>query len=268
MGKMKVSDKKRVAGLWAAYLAGPVVELRDELIVEYLYLIKFVVGRVASGLPSHIKLDDLYSSGASGLIRAVERFDPSKNAKFESYAMLLIKGSIIDELRRLDWIPRSVHQKATEISKVTEDLARNLGREPSDAEISDHLGITEEEFSTLLARIRPAILISLDADFTSDEESMPIAERIADREAKNSFEIADRKEFYGFLEEAVSELPAQEKQVLVLYYFEELMLKEIGHIMGVSESRVSQIHTKAILRLRSRLSNFRSEYGSEFAQNI
>ncbi|MFZ0565103.1 MAG: FliA/WhiG family RNA polymerase sigma factor [Chlamydiales bacterium] len=242
--------------LWKLYHEKGDTEHRDELIVQYLYLVKYTVGRLGAVLPTHIKLEDLYSSGVTGLIKAIEKFDPSKNSKFESYAILLIKGAIIDELRELDWIPRSVHQKANQIATAQETLQRRLGREPTDEELSAHLGVTEEEYEELLLRVRPAVLIPLNSEvFYGDEENATLLERIADTKAETSFEIANKKEVAHLLEEAISNLPEQERKVLTLYYYEELMLKEIGKIMGVSESRVSQIHTKALLKLRRLLIN-------------
>lgn len=251
------NDKEDLTHLWHIYHATGRVEQRDALIERTLYLVKFVVGRLGSMLPAHIKLEDLYSSGVTGLVKAVERFDPSKNSKFETYAVLLIKGAIIDELRELDWIPRSVHQKANLITSAQEILQQRLGRDPTDRELSEHLGLTEEELDTILLRVRPAILISLNGDVShNDEENAPISERIADAKAETSFEAADRKEYVSLLENAIANLPEQERRVLTLYYYDELMLKEIGKIMGISESRVSQIHTKALLKLRGRLQTF------------
>lgn len=247
-------NNSAVKDIWKRYFETAKTEYRDELIVQYLHLVKFVVGRVGTALPTHIKIDDLYSSGVTGLIKAVEKYDPTKNSKFESYAILLIKGAIIDELRELDWIPRSVHQKANRIASAQEILRQKLGRDPTDQELSKHLGITEEEFADLLHRVRPAILIPLNGEITNqDEENTSISERIPDAKAETSFEVADRNECASLLAQAINDLPEQEQKVLILYYYEELMLKEIGKIMGVSESRVSQIHTKALLKLRGRI---------------
>lgn len=254
-------EKEAVKDLWKRYHDTGKTEYRDELIVQYLHLVKFVVGRLASGLPPHVKLDDLYSSGVTGLIKAVEKYDASRKAKFESYGMLLIKGAIIDEMRQLDWIPRSIHQKANQISTAQTTLQQQLGREPTDQELSTHLGITEEELGEQLHRVRPAILIPLNGQVVqNEEETTTIAERIADHKAQTSFEVADRNECATMLAEAIDKLPAQERKVLTLYYYEELMLKEIGKIMGVSESRISQIHTKALLKLRTRLQSVANEY--------
>ncbi len=253
---MYVSDENKEAlkELWQRYFASGKLEFRDEIIEKSLFLVKYVVGRLGNALPAHVKLDDLYSSGLTGLMKAVEKYDPSKNSKFESYAILLIKGAIIDELRELDWIPRSVHQKTNLIATAQEKLQQKLGREPNDQELSNHLGITQEELCELLDRIRPAILISLNGEASpNDEENAPLSERIPDTKVLTSFEAADRKECAHLLETAIGDLPEQEQKVLTLYYYEGLMLKEIGKVMGVSESRVSQIHTKALLKLRGHL---------------
>lgn len=232
------------------------MEFRDELIVQYLHLVKFVVGRIGSTYPSHVKIEDLYSSGVTGLIKAIEKFDPDKAAKFESYAILLIKGAIIDELRELDWVPRSIHQKANWVSSAQLSLQRELGRDPTDEELSIHLGISEEEFKEILDRIRPAILIPLNGGAPyEDEDRVPLAEKIPDTRAESSYEVANKNEFSSLLEQEISNLSEQEQKVLMLYYYEDLMLKEIGAVIGVSESRVSQIHTKALLKLRGRLQN-------------
>lgn len=247
------SEKDAVKDLWKQYHETGKTEYRDELIVQYLYLVKYVVGRLGASLPPYVKLDDLYSSGVTGLIKAVEKYDRSRNSKFESYAILLIKGAIIDEMRELDWIPRSVHQKANKIASAQHNLQQELGRDPTDEELSSHMGLSEEELGELLNRIRPAILIPLNGEVVQDEENAPLAERIADAKAETSFEIADRNECASILAKAIDTLPEQEKTVLTLYYYEELMLKEIGKVMGLSESRISQIHTKALLKLRTRL---------------
>lgn len=260
---MNAEEKQAITNLWNRYHQTGETEAHDELIVQYLYLVKFVVGRLGSSLPSHVKLDDLYSSGVTGLIKAVEKFDPSKNSKFESYAILLIRGAIIDEMRELDWIPRSVHQKADQIASAQEVLQQRLGRSPTDQELSLHLGITQDELDELLLRVRPAILIPLDGEVNrnqEDDESSSMSERIADTRAQTSFDIADRNEFCSMLGQAISDLPEQERKVLIHYYYDEMMLKEIGKLMGVSESRVSQIHTKALLKLRGRLKTIAKEY--------
>jgi RNA polymerase sigma factor for flagellar operon FliA len=256
---MPKKDKK-IEHVWKEYLKSRREALRDHLITHYLHLVKIVVSRLASTFPKHVREDDMYSTGVIGLIKAVEKYDPERKAKFETYAQLLIKGSIIDEMRALDWVPRSVHQKANEIEKATRELQLQLGREPSDEEIAGKMGVSLERYDALVLRVRPAIILSLDKETDEDQAGVHISERIADDRAKTGSEVADQKEFSEFLEEAVFNLPEQEKTVLVLYYYENLMLKEIGKIMGVTESRVSQIHTKALIRLRARLRPYIKEF--------
>jgi RNA polymerase sigma factor FliA len=242
--------------IWKRFGEERGVEDRDALILNYLHLVKFAVGKIGSSLPSHIKMEDLYSSGITGLIKAVERFDPTKNSKFESYAVLLIKGAIIDELRELDWVPRSVHQKAHWIADAQAHLQQTLGRDPTDPELANYLGITQADLEELLQRVRPAILISLNGEiFSQDSENCSFLERIADAKAETSYEIVNKKEHVAILEKAIGKLSEQEKRVLRLYYYDDLMLREIGTLLGVSESRVSQIHTKALLKLRRELCN-------------
>jgi len=252
------------AQMWAEFKKTGNADLRDKLICGYLHLVKYVVGKMAIRLPSHVKLDDLYSTGIIGLVKAVEKYDITKKNKFETYAILLIKGAIIDELRQLDWVPRSIHQKANKIANAQAELQQQLGCEPTDAEVAKHLGVSLKDFNELLVKVRPAIFVPLDVDTDDNGEKQTMAERIPDVKAQTSFEKADHNEFRKLLEEAVMELPEQERTVLVLYYYENLMLKEIGEVMAVSESRVSQIHTKAVLRLRGRLKNFATEFASFF----
>jgi len=257
-------EKEALSERWIKYKETRAIEYRDELIVQYLFLVKYVVNKLGNVLPGYVKLDDLYSSGVTGLIKAVEKFDPSRNSKFESYAILLIKGAIIDELRELDWIPRSIHQKANQIASAQEKLQQQLGREPTDEELAAHLGISETDLAEWLDRVRPAILIPLNGFVFHDEEKASLVEKIADTKAETSLKIADRNECASLLSQAISELPEQERRVLMLYYYEEMVLKDIGKLLGVSESRVSQIHTKAILKLRSRLDSVAKEYHLDF----
>lgn len=252
--------KQEVQALWKEYKESGSKEARDRIIQNYLHLVKYVVGRVSTGLPAHVKFEDMYSTGILGLIKAIKRYDPEKKNKFETYAILLIKGAIIDEMRSLDWVPRSIHQKANQVAKVQQELEQKLGREPTDTEVAAKLGLTVANFEELLIRIRPAVLIPLNTDNNDDPDSVQMAERIPDANIRTSFENAERNEFRKLLEKAVLELPEQERLVLVLYYYENLMLKEIGKVIGVSESRVSQIHTKALLRLKGRLGRFATEF--------
>jgi len=256
--------KDQIKKYWKLYKECDDLSARELLITHYLYLVKYVSGRLASTFPSHVNIDDMYSTGIMGLMKAADRFDRSMNNKFETYAVLLIKGAIIDEMRSLDWVPRSVHQKANKIQKTNFQLQQELGRDPTDKELADALEMTVKKFYETLAYVRPVFMISLNAAIDSDEDGGTFAERIPDKKAKTSFEVADRKECSTNLKEAVLDLPEQERIVLVLYYYENLMLKEIGKVMGVSESRISQIHSKALMRLKTRLKNFAHEFTSLF----
>ena len=260
----KKLEPEQVKELWKLFKETGDREARGVLITQYVHLVRYVVGRVAVGLPSHVKTEDMYSTGIIGLVKAVERYNPEMKNKFETYAILLIRGAIIDEMRSLDWVPRSVHQKANMVAKAQRDLEQENGREATDPEVADHLGMELPDYESLLARIRPAIMIPLNADKDDDGDSTNIADRIPDHKVVTSFENADRSEFREMLEKAVVDLPEQERIVLVLYYYEGMMLKEIGKVLGVTESRVSQIHSKALLRLRGRLQNFSVEFANMF----
>lgn len=225
--------------LWARYARTRAERWRDQLLNRYLKLVHWSASQLASGLPRHVSIDDLFATGTRGLLRAVEKYDPKKRVRFETFASLLIKGAMIDELRALDWVPRSVHQKAGEIARATELLRGRLGREPEEEELAEQLGVSVEELWELQLRTRPAILLPLSAE---REE--------VDEHALNGFEVADRNEWRELLKGALRKLDKQQRQVLKLYYFEGKMLKEIGAKLGIGESRVSQIHTKALAELR------------------
>jgi RNA polymerase sigma factor FliA len=257
-------DDKELKKMWLQYKSTDDPGLRDEIIEHYLHLVKYVVNRLIISFPAHIKSQDLYSTGIIGLIRAVEKYDPEYKNKFETYAVLLIKGAIIDEMRSQDWVPRSVHQKSNMVSRAMGYLQQKLGREPTVNELSKYLDISKEELDTLLAKIKPIVMLSLNAEKHEESDSIPLIERIPDNNVQSSYDIADRNEFRKQLEKSVLDLPEQERIVLVLYYYEGLMLKEIGSVMGVSESRVSQIHAKALARLKKRLTQFGMEYSNMF----
>jgi RNA polymerase sigma factor for flagellar operon FliA len=263
MGEEQLS-KEDLNTVWDLYRKEPERKLRDKLITNYLRLVKYVLGRMAVTLPSHVRVEDMYSTGIMGLIKAIEKYETGKNAKFETYAILLIRGAIIDEMRSLDWVPRSVHQKANMISQAENSLRQKMGREPSDAETAKYLKMDLKDFEILVERVRPAVFIPLNEPSREDSDQVSLAEKIPDHKMKTSYEAADYNEFRKLLEKAVMELPEQERTVLVLYYYENLMLKEIGKVIGVSESRVSQIHTKAVIRLRGRLKDFSTEFMGMF----
>jgi RNA polymerase sigma factor FliA len=238
--------------IWKRYQESHSVAQRDELITHYLYLVRRVVQQLSNRLPRHVRREDLYSAGVMGLIRAVERYDSTKGSQFESYAYLLIRGAIFDELRSLDWVPRGVHARVNRIEGAMQKLRQQLGREPTEKETAQALGIRLETYRKQLEKLHPVTWVPLDG-----QEEHPVSDRLADESAKSAFEVADSREFRRIFQQAMRELPEQERTVMLLYYYENLMLKEIGQLLGLSHGRISQIHTKALLRLRSRLGRAR-----------
>jgi len=230
--------------------------LRDRLILTYAPLVKYVAGRLGSGLPAHVDEGDLVSYGLLGLIGAIERFDPARDIKFETYAIARIKGSIIDELRAMDWVPRSVRARARDIERAISELEAKLGRAPNDDEIAGKLGLTQDELDDSLTEISRSSIAALDELWTvqgGTGDQVALIDTIEDTQGPAPTTALDRSEMKEMIADSISRLPEREKLVITLYYYEELTLREIGEVLGVTESRVSQLHTKAILRLKSRL---------------
>jgi RNA polymerase sigma factor for flagellar operon FliA len=246
-------------GLWREFRRTNDKGLRDRLILTYAPLVKYVAGRLGSGLPAHVDEGDLISYGLLGLISAIERFDPERDIKFETYAIVRIKGAIIDELRALDWVPRSVRSRAREIERAIADLESKLGRAPTDEEISAKIGISVDELEESLTDISRSSIAALDElwSVSGEGDQVSLLDTIEDTDAPSPAEALDVTDVRETLADAISRLPEREKLVITLYYYEELTLREIGEVLGVTESRVSQLHTKAVLRLRSRLSGAR-----------
>ncbi|MGI8794199.1 MAG: RNA polymerase sigma factor WhiG [Acidimicrobiales bacterium] len=240
--------------LWAEYKKTESQDERDRLIVHYSPLVKYVAGRVAAGLPQSIEQSDLVSYGVFGLIDAITKFDITRNIKFETYAIARIKGAIIDELRSIDWVPRSVRAKARNVEKAYSTLEAQLLRTPTDAEVAEEMEISENDLQTIFTQISFVGLVALDEVLSGGErgESATLGDTIADRSAGPvaTFEVEEMKQL---LAAAINRLGDREKIVLTLYYYEGLTLSEIGEILGVTESRVCQIHTKAVLQLRSKM---------------
>jgi RNA polymerase sigma factor FliA len=244
--------------LWRRYKTGGDEQAREGLVVAYAPLVKYVAGRLASGLPAHVDEADLISYGLGGLINAIERFDLGRDVKFETYAITRIKGAIIDELRSLDWVPRSVRQRARDIERANAKLEHRLHRAPNDEEMAQELGMTVDEFQDALLQISNSTIAALDELWTVNDSSgdqVSLLDTITDDSAPDPASLVDATDLKDRVADAIARLPEREKLVIALYYYENLTLREIGEVLGVTESRVSQLHTKAILRLRSRLSD-------------
>jgi RNA polymerase sigma factor for flagellar operon FliA len=243
--------------IWRRYKSSDDQRARERLVVAYAPLVKYVAGRISSGLPAHVEEADLISYGLTGLISAIERFDLSREIKFETYAITRIRGAIIDALRALDWVPRSVRARAREIERANAKLEARLQRAPSDEEMAAELGIEVSEFQDSLLQISTSTIVALDELWSvpdSSGDSVSLLDTLPDRDAPNPQAIVDEGELRDRIAEAIASLPEREKLVIALYYYENLTLREIGEVLGVTESRVSQMHTKAVLRLRPKLS--------------
>jgi RNA polymerase sigma factor for flagellar operon FliA len=243
--------------LWLEYRRNRNQHLRDRLILSYAPLVKYVAGRLGSGLPAHVDEGDLVSYGLLGLIGAIERYDPDRDVKFETYAISRIKGSIIDELRAMDWVPRSVRARARDIERAIGELEARLGRAPTDEEIAGKLGVSQDELDGSLTDISRSSIAALDELWTVSStggDQIALIDTIEDTQGPEPQSALAETEMKEAIAEAIARLPEREKLVVTLYYYEELTLREIGEVLGVTESRVSQLHTKAVLRLKARLS--------------
>src|SRR5688572_23081697 len=229
------------------------------LVEEYLPLVKTVVGRLAMTLPPHVDIEDLYSSGLVGLLNAVRNFDPKGGSSFESYARVRIRGAVFDELRRLDWVPRSVHDKARKVQVVMQRLEQENGAVPTNAQMAKALDMTLPQYEELLTEIRPATFVCLDSAPCADEEGETSRyESVADNSQENPVDTASRRELARVIAERLEQLPEMQRKVLALYYFEDLRLREIAEVFGVTESRICQIHAKAILTIRASINKLES----------
>ncbi|WP_218109772.1 FliA/WhiG family RNA polymerase sigma factor [Oligoflexus tunisiensis] len=229
-------------------------KLRDQLIMDYAPLIRFVAQRIAARLPSNIDIDDLISAGVIGLMDAIEKYDPSRDNKFKTYAEFRIRGAILDELRSQDWVPRSVRDKAKKIEKTYAELEQKFGRAVSDKELSKALGIELDEYYDMIAKVKAVTLLSIDElSGPNQQDRKSLLECLENVSSKNPFTQLKSKGIRELLVKHIEELPEKQKLVLSLYYYEDLNLKEIGKILEVTESRVSQLHTQAVEKLRSRL---------------
>ena len=237
---------------WRRYQKCPTAEMRQRLLDRYVPLVRNVATRMAMGFPRSVELTDLVNTGVIGLVEAFGNFDPDRGVKFETYAVPRIRGAILDELRALDWVPRSTRARSREIERALNQLENELGRLPEKAELARHLDISESELYQALDDVSGTNVLSLDEIVypEDDNRQVPRIETIQDATSLSVLGIIERGELHSFLVTAIDLLTQQEKLVISLYYFEELTLKEIGEVMVISESRVSQIHTRAVKKLR------------------
>jgi RNA polymerase sigma factor for flagellar operon FliA len=252
-------EQKTEDELWLEYRQNRDSKIRETFIKQYAPLVKYVAGKVAIGMPHNVEFDDLVGYGVFGLLDAIDKFDPEKGVKFKTYAVTRIRGAIFDELRSIDWVPRSVRQKTREVEEAIGSLEAQLGRTATDQEIAGTLGMDEDEYLKTMMKISGTSILSLnDVWFSGDEnDKVSIGDSIESPISLNPDVIVEKDEIRRVIVEHINELPDKEKKILVLYYYEDLTLKEIGQVLEVTESRVSQLHTKAISRLRSKLTNIR-----------
>ncbi|WP_436739181.1 RNA polymerase sigma factor WhiG [Streptomyces sp. BBFR102] len=259
-GSVRPKAPTTLEELWSSYKATGDARLREQLILHYSPLVKYVAGRVSVGLPPNVEQADFVSSGIFGLIDAIEKFDPERSIKFETYAITRIRGAMIDELRALDWIPRSVRQKARNVERAYASLEADLHRTPTEAEVAAEMGIAVEDLHAVFSQLSLANVVALEELLHGGGEGggdrLSIMDTLEDTSADNPVELAEDRELRRLLARAINLLPEREKTVVTLYYYEGLTLAEIGHVLGVTESRVSQIHTKSVLQLRAKLSSF------------
>jgi RNA polymerase sigma factor for flagellar operon FliA len=252
-------DGKSEDEIWELYRKTRDARIRDHFVRQYAPLVKYVAGKVAIGMPHNVEFDDLVGYGVFGLFDAIAKFDPEKHVKFKTYAVTRIRGAIFDELRSIDWVPRSVRQKTRELEEAIRTLEAQLGRAATDEEIASAMGISVDELQNLILKISGTSMLSLNDVWYAGEEDdkISIGESIESPASMNPDIIVEKGEIKRVIMKAIQELPDKEKKVLVLYYYEDLTLKEIGHVLGVTESRISQLHTKAIMRLRGKLTSVR-----------
>ena len=242
--------------LWRRFKDEDDERAHERLVVAYSPLVKYVAGRIGSGLPAHVDRGDLISDGLQGLMGAIERYDPDREVKFQTYAVPRIRGSIIDGLRALDWVPRSVRAKARDVERAHVALEHELQRVPNDEEVAERLGVEVEDFRATLLAIANSSMLALDdpRTFSDAEPGRPtLLGALTDSGAPDPQRRVDSEELRDWLAAAIVGLPERERLVIGLYYYESLTLREIGEVLGVTESRASQLHTKAVIGLRAAL---------------
>lgn len=248
----KAVDKEK---LWEQYISKPTPELRDKLITEYVPLVKIVAGRLSMYLGYNVDYDDLVSYGFFGLIDAVDKFDATKDVKFETYASLRIRGSILDQIRKMDWIPRTVRQRQRKMDEAIKAIEMRTGHAASDEEIANELGLSSDEYADWQGQVKVTNVISLN-EFVETSGTEPVSDAYRNSQFIQPEDNIAQEELTQKLDEALKSLTEKENQVILLYYYEEMTLKEIAAILSVTESRVSQLHTKALGKMRKTLGDY------------
>ena len=251
------ANEAALRSLWEKFKATGDASTRERLILHYSPLVKYVAGRVGVGLPPNIEQADLVSYGIFGLIDAIEKFDITRAIKFETYAISRIRGAIIDELRAIDWIPRSVRYKAREVERAYAALEGELHRTPTEPEVAERLGMSLEELHQVFSQVSYVNVVALDELLTVGGEKgdkLSLVDTLEDTKAEDPVAAFETEETKFLLARAINQLPEREKIVVTLYYYEGLTLAEIGRVLGVTESRICQMHTKAVLQLRAKMS--------------
>lgn len=249
--KTEAVDKGK---LWESYQKNRSPQVREQLIIEYAPLVKLVAGRLSMYLGYNVEYEDLVSYGIFGLIDAIDKFDTAKEVKFETYASLRIRGAILDQIRKMDWIPRTVRQKQKKIDAAIRAVEMKTGKTATDEEIAKELGVSGEEYIGWQSQMKIKNLVSLD-EFT-EQGSEPVVDPAVSSHLAQPEEVVAETELQEVLKQSLEVLTEKEKRVIELYYYEELTLKEISKILEVSESRISQLHTKALLKMRSKMGSY------------
>lgn len=249
--------------LWKRYHRRAEADVENALVEKYLPLVSAVMGRLAMTLPDHVDQDDLYSVGLMGLLQALRNYDPTCGTSFETYARVRVRGAMLDELRRMDWVPRTIHEKARKVKNMMLELEQKLGKAPTEAQMAKALGISTKEYEELLNEVRPAAFVCLDAAGTGDDsDGGALHEVIADLTDDSPVEKVSQRELKTVIFERLKELPEMQRKVLALYYIEDMHLREIAEVFGLTESRICQIHSQAILAIRAYLQRFESGLAS------
>ena len=250
---MDEAGKKK---LWAEYSKTRLPEIREKIILEYAPLVKLVAGRLSMYLGYNVEYDDLVSYGIFGLIDAIDKFDCMKEVKFETYASLRIRGSILDQIRKMDWIPRTIRQKQKKIDAVIKEIELTTGKTATDAEIAISLGITDEEYLDWQSQMKITNVVSLNEYMEQGSEVPSEGNRHATARFESPEENIEKEELKLVLEQTLQLLTEKERKVILLYYYEDMTLKEISHVLEVSESRISQLHTRALQKMKEKMGSY------------